>query len=91
VGPIGGRIAFYTDRVEVYDVDDAAVNPRERERERAEPEPRTVMAPPLDAGPADRAEIDEVIQHTDAGDGTTQREHWEPNVETPGAEEGGVR
>lgn len=27
MAPIEGRLAFYTDKVEVYDVDDAAVNP----------------------------------------------------------------
>jgi uncharacterized protein (DUF427 family) len=36
------------------------------------------------------AEVDEVILHTDAGDGTSQREHWPSNVETP-TRDGGVR
>ncbi|MDB5445066.1 MAG: hypothetical protein JWQ97_383, partial [Phenylobacterium sp.] len=72
---IGSRIAFYTDRVEVYDVDDAAVNPRHRE----------------DARAAHRDEVDEVVQHTDAGDGASQRERWAPNVETPGPAEGELR
>jgi len=64
---IEGRLAFYPNHVEVYAVDDAAVNPRH-----------------LDA------DVDAVVQHTDAGDGTTQREHWPANVNTPGAD-GGVR
>lgn len=33
-----------------------------------------------------RRDIDEIVQHTDAGDGTTQREHWPANVNTPDAE-----
>lgn len=71
VGQINGRIAFYPE-VEVYEVDDARVNPHHRERT------------------AEEREIDRVVQHTDAGDGTTQREHWRPNVEGPGPD-GGVR
>ena len=34
-----------------------------------------------------RREIDEAVQHTDSGDGVAQREHWPPNVETPGPED----
>lgn len=70
---IEGRLAFYPDRVDVYAVDDAAVNPH--------PEP----------GPEDRAEIDEVVQHTDAGDGRSQGEHWAPNVGGPDQPPGGLR
>ena len=66
--PIAGRLAFYTDRVEVYEVDDEAVNRRPHIR---------------------GADVDEVVQHTDAGDGHSQRDHWRPTVETP--EEGGLR
>lgn len=61
---IAGRLAFYADRVQVYAVDDAAVNPHHGE----EPE---------------RAKIDTVVQHTDAGDGHSQRRHWSPNVKPP--------
>lgn len=64
---IAGRIAFYTDRVEVYEVDDAAVNPEHRDED-----------------------VDEVVQHTDAGDGRSQREHWPPTVGTGDQPEGGV-
>lgn len=32
---------------------------------------------------SDRREIDEIVQHTDAGDGTTQKPHWPPNVSNP--------
>ena len=66
--PIAERVAFYTDRVEVYEVDDAAVNPRHHAED-----------------------VDEVVQHTDAGDGRSQREHWAANVDTPELPEGGVR
>jgi uncharacterized protein (DUF427 family) len=64
---IAGRLAFYPDEVELYEVDDAAVNPRHIEEN-----------------------VDAAVQHTDAGDGRAQREHWPPSVDLPG-EEGGVR
>ena len=67
------RIAFYPDQVEVYEVSDAAVNPKHVE-------PRTVAT----------TDVDEVVRHTDAGDGHSQAEHWRANVETPGSD-GGVR
>ncbi len=73
---IAGKLSFYTDRTEVYAVDDAAVD---REAAKAAAEPRAVT-------------IDQVVQHTDAGDGTSQREHWPANVETPGTtDDGGLR
>lgn len=65
--PIDGRLAFYTDRVEVYPVDDAAVNPHHHDED-----------------------VDEVVQHTDAGDGRSQGEHWKPTVGTPDQPEGGL-
>jgi uncharacterized protein (DUF427 family) len=40
--------------------------------------------------PQDRTAVDEVVQHTDAGDGRAQREPWAPNVDRP-QPEGGVR
>ncbi len=69
---ITGRLSFYPDKVEVYPVDDAAVNPEHR----------------YAADEPGRTGVDQVVQHTDAGDGTSQLEHWRPNVETP---DGGVR
>lgn len=66
---IEGRLAFSPEKVELYEVDDAAVNPRH-------------------VGASEH--VDEVVQHTDTGDGHAQRDHWGPNVETPGLE-GGVR
>jgi hypothetical protein len=74
MGQIGERIAFYTDQVEVYEVDDAAVNPQHVEA--------------MEDG--HRADVDEVVQHTDAGDGHAQREHWRANVEGPRPQDGGV-
>jgi uncharacterized protein (DUF427 family) len=50
---IRGRLAFYPNRVEIYPVAEADVNPGAR-----------------------RIRIDEVIRHTDAGDGASQAEHW---------------
>jgi uncharacterized protein (DUF427 family) len=70
---IADRLAFYTNRIEVYAVDDAVVNPHHREEAAA------------------RGEVDKVVQHTDAGDGRSQREHWRPNVENPEQPEGGLR
>lgn len=73
---IAGRLSFYPEKVEVYAVDDAAVNPRHDE------EARDRL----------RADVDDVVLHTDAGDGTTQREHWRENVETPKSTDyGGLR
>lgn len=48
-----------------------------------------VKSHPAEAPQEPRA-VDDVVQHTDAGDGHAQREHWEPNVSTPGLD-GGVR
>jgi uncharacterized protein (DUF427 family) len=64
---IANHVAFYPNHVELYEVDDAAVNPHHVD-----------------------AKVDQAVLHTDAGDGTTQREHWPANVNTPGIE-GGVR
>jgi uncharacterized protein (DUF427 family) len=73
MSPIAGRLAFYPDKVEVYEVDDAAVNPRHVS----------------EVQEGHEASVDEIVQHTDTGDGHSQREHWKPNVETP--REGGLR
>ena len=70
---LAGYLAFEQAKVEVYEVDDAAVNPRHVE-------PRTVES----------LEVDEVVRHTDTGDGHSQAEHWRPNVETPNTD-GGLR
>lgn len=77
VGPIRERIAFYPGEVEIYEIDDALVNPHHHRREPAATSETTMS----------RREIDEVIQHTDSGDGVPQRDRWAPNVETPGPED----
>jgi len=75
---IAGRLAFYPDKVEIYEVSDAAVNPRHRE-EPVAAEPRAVT-------------VDEVVQHTDAGAGAPQRAPWPANVEPlPQRDDGGLR
>lgn len=35
------------------------------------------------AAETEATNVDAVVQHTDSGSGTSQREHWAPNVETP--------
>lgn len=35
------------------------------------------------AAETEATNVDEVVQHTDSGSGTSQREHWAPNVEMP--------
>lgn len=35
------------------------------------------------SGPDTRPDIDDIVQHTDSGAGTSQREHWPPNVDSP--------
>jgi uncharacterized protein (DUF427 family) len=66
---IAGRLSFYPDMVDVYEVDEATVNP----------------------AAVGRRAVDEVIQHTDSGDGTSQRAHWTPNVEPPAANDDRLR
>jgi hypothetical protein len=39
----------------------------------------------------EREDVDAVVLHTDAGDGTSQRAHWPPNVSAGDQPEGGVR
>jgi uncharacterized protein (DUF427 family) len=73
---IEGRLAFYPDKVEVYEVDDAVVNPHHH----AEVEKL--------------GGVDAIVQHTDAGDGASQRERWPPNAEPLAVEQpddGGLR
>jgi len=71
-----GRVAFYPEKVEVYEVSDAAVNPHHAEEAR-------------DGRPVN---VDEVVRHTDAGGGVAQRERWEATVETPAVtDDGGLR
>jgi uncharacterized protein (DUF427 family) len=70
---IAGRLAFYPEMVEIYEVDEAAVNPR--------PSPR---ADGIVEGEEDFAvTVDEVVQHTDSGSGAPQKAPWPANVSDP--------
>jgi uncharacterized protein (DUF427 family) len=66
---IAGRLAFYPDKVEVYAVDDAVVNPR--------------PSPARSAEEDFAITVDDVVQHTDSGSGNAQKAHWAPNVSEP--------
>jgi len=74
---IAGRLSFYPDKVEVYEVYDAAVNPHP---ERAAAEDPIIR-------------VDEVVQHTDSGAGAPQRAPWPVTADQPPppGDDGGVR
>jgi uncharacterized protein (DUF427 family) len=73
---IEGRLAFYTDKIEVYEVAGEAANPRRR----------------ADSAEDFAITVDDVVQHTDSGSGAAQRDHWPANVSTPGTtDDGGLR
>ncbi|MGZ3375832.1 MAG: DUF427 domain-containing protein [Phenylobacterium sp.] len=75
--PIAERLAFYTNKVEVYAVDEAAVNPHPK-------------AAPV--GEDYAITVDDVVQHTDSGSGASQKDHWPTNVSTPESpDDGGLR
>jgi uncharacterized protein (DUF427 family) len=67
---IAERVAFYPNKVEVYAVEDAAVNPHPEGRKQSQGEDFTIT-------------VDDVVLHTDSGSGNAQREHWAANVSTP--------
>ena len=70
-------LSFYPDEIEVYEVDDAAVNPRHREESRDE---------------TAAVSVDDVVQHTDSGSGAAQRSPWPASVKQPAAnDDGGIR
>ena len=47
---------------------------------------------PAEAAARPAVDVDAVVQHTDAGDGASQREHWRPATGTPPAtDDGGLR
>lgn len=78
---IGERLAFYPDRIEVYEVDDAAVNPH-----------ATAALDRTVAGEEDLAiTVDDVVQHTDSGSGASQKAHWPANVSEPKPDDGSLR
>jgi len=65
---IAGYLAFYPDKVEVYAVDEDAVDPQHKHGR------------PAGSGGVD---VDEVVRHTDSGSGRSQGEPWPPNVREP--------
>ncbi len=65
---IAGRLAFYPNVVELYDVDGAVVNPHGKGHE---------------PGADGEMDVNAVIQHTDSGSGASQREPWPTNVRGP--------
>jgi uncharacterized protein (DUF427 family) len=70
---IAGRLAFYPEMIEIYEVDEAAANPPARSGA-----DRTVE------GEEDFAvTVDEVVRHTDSGSGAPQKERWPANVSEP--------
>jgi uncharacterized protein (DUF427 family) len=72
---IADRLAFYTDRVEVYAVDEAELDAHQR----------GTPALPAAAADDDATNVDAVVQHTDSGSGASQKEHWAANVSEPDA------
>jgi uncharacterized protein (DUF427 family) len=77
---IEGRLAFYTDKIEVYEVAEAEVNPHHHGRTRPDPDEDFAIT------------VDDVVQHTDSGSGAAQRDHWPANVTTPeSTDDGGPR
>jgi len=77
--PIAERLAFYPDKIEVYAVDDAEVNPHPRRTRESDGEDFAIT-------------VDDVVQHTDSGSGASQKPHWEANVTAPeNTEDGGLR
>jgi uncharacterized protein (DUF427 family) len=77
---IEDRLAFYTDKIEVYEVAEAAVNPHRHARTRPDPDEDFTIT------------VDDVVQHTDSGAGAPQRDPWPANVSTPGTpDDSGMR
>jgi len=88
---IEGMLSFYTDKVEVYEVDEAAVAPRHGDIHTHFSPDASVDHIAAQAGQGGGAvSVDEVVQHTDSGSGASQREHWPANVEAP-SDDGGLR
>lgn len=87
--PIAGRIAFYPEHVKIYEVDEAVVNPKHHDRRDDLDEVQMMLRDEeLREG---EPSVDEVVQHTDAGGGASQRDHWPSNVDMRETGDGGVR
>jgi uncharacterized protein (DUF427 family) len=70
---IEGRLSFYPDMIEVYEVDEAAVNPQ----------PETPSKRLVEGDEDFAITVDDVVQHTDSGSGASQKAHWAANVSEP--------
>lgn len=88
--PIAGRIAFYPEQVNIYQVEDAVVNPKHHDRRDEIDEVQEMVRDQERRLHAPRS-VDEVVQHTDSGGGVSQGERWPANVETPHLGDGGGR
>jgi len=89
---IAGRISFYPERVELYEVDEALVNPEARREPLLPEDPSRIPDRPQVSTEPRAVSVDEVVQHTDAGDGTSQRTRWTPGTEPPATtDDGGLR
>lgn len=99
--PYKGDAAYYTILMDGHFADNAVWTyeepfpAMEQIRERVAFYPDKVEIYPVDdaaVSPANlRTDIDEAILHTDAGDGTSQREHWPSNLDNPQAPPGDLR
>ena len=77
---IAGRVAFYPEHVKLYEVDEAVVNAKHHDR-RDDIDEVQAMVLEQERRLREERSIDEVIQHTDAGGGASQRDRWPSNVE----------
>jgi uncharacterized protein (DUF427 family) len=78
--PIAERLAFYTDKIEVYAVTEAELAAHHREGQAAGADEDFAIT------------VDDVVQHTDSGSGNSQKQHWPANVSTPATtDDGGLR
>jgi uncharacterized protein (DUF427 family) len=91
---IDGMLSFYTDKVDVYEVDEATVAPRRGDTHtHFSPDASVDHIAELAEPKSDEAvDVDSVVQHTDSGSGASQREHWPPNVSPRvNTDDGGLR
>ena len=90
--PIAERLAFYPHKIEVYEVDDAEVNPHHGDIHTHYSPADSVDKIAERVEPPSSAGVDQVVLHTDSGSGVSQREHWPASVETPRTtDDGGLR
>jgi uncharacterized protein (DUF427 family) len=73
---IEGRLSFYPDRIDVYEVDEAAVNPDARREPLLPDDPSRIPDRPDALAEPRAVSVDEVVQHTDDGSGASQKPRW---------------